>query len=59
MSATVPRVNVEVPDDLHRRAKLAAVKKDMTLKAVVIQALEHWVAIAEHEDGDERRRGRR
>jgi predicted HicB family RNase H-like nuclease len=60
MSVTVPRVNIEVPDELHTRAKLCAVKKGITLKAAVIEALEVWVLHAEQGDGEPpRRRGQR
>jgi hypothetical protein len=43
----VPRLHIELPDDLHRRAKIAAVERDETLKALVIKALE--LLIAQHE----------
>jgi len=44
----VPRLHIELPDDLHRRAKIAAVERDETLKALVIEALE--LLIAKHEE---------
>jgi len=34
------RLNVEVPKDLHRRAKLRAVETDRDLREIVIEALE-------------------
>ena len=40
MTITVARIHIEVPDDLHRRAKAAAAMQGVTLKDFVIQALE-------------------
>lgn len=45
----VPRLHIELPDDLHRRAKIAAVERRETLKALVIEAIERLVA--EQESG--------
>ena len=36
----VPRLHIELPDNLHRRAKVAAAQRGVTLKAFVIEALE-------------------
>lgn len=36
----MPRINVEVPDALHRRCKLAAVGKGKTLKQFLIEELD-------------------
>jgi predicted HicB family RNase H-like nuclease len=33
----------EFPDDLHKRAKLQAVKEEITLKAIVIKALTEYL----------------
>ena len=33
----------EFPDDLHKRAKLQAVKEEITLKAIFIKALEQYL----------------
>ena len=35
------RTTLELPDAVARRAKLAAVRRDMTLKDLVVAALEH------------------
>lgn len=40
MTITVARIHIEVPDDLHRRAKAAAAMQGVTLKDFVIRALE-------------------
>ena len=40
VTVTVVRIHIEVPDDLHRRAKAAAAMQGVTLKDFVIQALE-------------------
>ena len=40
MTTTVARIHIEVPDDLHRRAKAAAAMQGVTLKDFVIRALE-------------------
>jgi predicted HicB family RNase H-like nuclease len=39
----VPRINVEVPADLHRRAKAAAALADVSLKDFVIEAVRRAV----------------
>jgi predicted HicB family RNase H-like nuclease len=39
----VPRLHIELPDDLHTRAKIAAAVRHSTLKALVIEALERIV----------------
>ena len=49
MTTTVARIHIEVPDDLHRRAKAAAAMQGVTLKDFVIQALEDAI------DGDTRK----
>jgi predicted HicB family RNase H-like nuclease len=46
----VPRLHIELPDSLHRRAKIAAVQRGVTLKAFVIEALERLVIDQEAED---------
>jgi predicted HicB family RNase H-like nuclease len=33
----------QFPDDLHKRAKLQAVKEEITLKAIIIKALEQYL----------------
>lgn len=53
MTTTVARIHIEVPDDLHRRAKAAAAMRGVTLKDFVIQALEDAI------DGSDEKPGRR
>lgn len=36
-------INIEIPDDLHKKAKLAAAIDDKTLKQFVIEELERSV----------------
>ena len=49
MSEAVPRLHVEIDAELHRRAKIAAVERDETLKALIIEAVERLVADHEAE----------
>ena len=44
---SVPRVNVDLPDDLHRRAKAAAALQGVTLRDYLIAALTSAVAADE------------
>lgn len=44
---TVARIHIEVPDDLHRRAKAAAALQGLTLKDFVIQAVEKAIPKAQ------------
>jgi predicted HicB family RNase H-like nuclease len=46
----VPRLHIELPGSLHKRAKVAAAQRDVTLKAFVIEALERLVAEQEATD---------
>ncbi len=32
-------INIEIPNNLHKKIKLEAVKKDSTIKALIIQTL--------------------
>lgn len=50
----MPVVHYEIPDELHRRAKIAAINKGQTLKQFVIDALEQAATTAEA--GDKRKR---
>lgn len=43
MTDTVARIHIEVPEDLHRRAKAAAAMQGVTLKDFVIRALEEAI----------------
>jgi predicted HicB family RNase H-like nuclease len=36
---TMVNVNIEIPDELHRRLKIAAVTSDTTMKQLVIELL--------------------
>lgn len=47
-------MNYDVPDDLHRRAKIAAAEQGRTLKAWLIRAIE--AAVEQHEREEELRR---
>ena len=41
---TVARIHYEIPDDLHRAAKVKAAQDGITLKELVVRALEAAVA---------------
>jgi hypothetical protein len=45
----VPRLHIELPDDLHTRAKITAAVRHSMLKALVIEALERIVSETETE----------
>jgi predicted HicB family RNase H-like nuclease len=45
----VPRLHIELPDELHTRAKVTAALRHTTLKALVIEALEQIVEETEAE----------
>jgi plasmid stability protein len=45
----VPRLHIELPDDLHTRAKITAAVRHSTLEALVIEALERIVSETETE----------
>ena len=47
----VPRLHIELPDDLHTRAKITAALRHTTLKQLVIDALERIVEETETERG--------
>jgi predicted HicB family RNase H-like nuclease len=47
--AGVPLIHYEVPDNLHRRCKVAAAKRGQTLKAFLLAALEAEAQKAEAE----------
>lgn len=49
----VPRLHIELPAELHKRAKIAAVQRGVTLKAFVIHALEQAIEQQEQEAGQE------
>jgi predicted HicB family RNase H-like nuclease len=36
----MPNINIEIPDDVHRRLKVAAAVQDVTLKDLIILVLE-------------------
>jgi predicted HicB family RNase H-like nuclease len=38
----VPLIHYEIPEELHRRVKVAAAQQGITLKAAIIQSLEQW-----------------
>lgn len=35
-------VNVQLPAELHRRVKIAAVQRGISIKAAVVEALDDW-----------------
>lgn len=45
--APVVTLNYAIPDDLHRRVKIAAAEQGVTVKAFLLEALE--AAVSEHE----------
>lgn len=45
------RIHYEIPDELHRRAKVAAAHEGITLKALLERALENEVALIELDMG--------
>lgn len=47
----MPRLNVDLPDDLHRRAKAAAALAGLSLKDFVVAAIAVAVKDAEPEKG--------
>jgi predicted transcriptional regulator len=53
---SVPRLHVELPDDLHTRAKIAAAVRHSTLKALVLEALERIVEETEADEAKGKKR---
>jgi len=49
MSNGVPRLHVEIDVELHRRAKVVAARRDLTLKSLITDAVEQFVEQAEAE----------
>ncbi|HZN15567.1 MAG TPA: hypothetical protein VFB78_14960 [Acidimicrobiales bacterium] len=49
------RIHYEIPDDVHRRAKVAAAVQGVTLKQFLIAALARAVEATEAEPGQKRR----
>jgi predicted transcriptional regulator len=49
MSGAVPRLHVEIEADLHRRAKVVAALRDLTMKRLITEAVEAYVERAEAE----------
>lgn len=43
-------VNYEIPEELHRSIRIIAAKRGTTIKALLIEALEHLVAADEEGD---------
>jgi predicted transcriptional regulator len=54
----VPRLHIELPDDLHTRAKIAAAVRHSTLKTLVIEALERIIEETETEEDKARKKTR-
>lgn len=38
----MPNINIELPEDLHKKLKLEAVKKEITLKDLIILKIDAW-----------------
>ena len=38
------KLNVRIPDEVHRELRIAAAKRDLTLIEAVLEALRLWVA---------------
>lgn len=56
---SVTRVNQEIPDELHTRAKLLSVRRGQSLKAWVEEAIREAVERQEAEQAEAERRRRR
>jgi len=37
-------INIQIPDDLHKKIKLSAVKEDMSIKDYIIKILDNKVS---------------
>ena len=49
--ATVPRLHVDIDGELHRRAKIAAAQREITMKELIRQAVVQFVAEVEADEG--------
>jgi predicted HicB family RNase H-like nuclease len=49
MSDSVPRLHVDIGPELHRRAKITAARRGLTMKALIAKAVEEYVEQAEAE----------
>jgi predicted HicB family RNase H-like nuclease len=38
-------INIDIPDDLHKKAKMKAIEKNLFLKEFIIQAIEDKVKL--------------
>lgn len=47
--ADVPRLHVDIDNELHRRAKIAAARREITMKELIRQAVEDFVQNVEAE----------
>jgi predicted HicB family RNase H-like nuclease len=54
MSGPVPRLHVDIDAELHRRAKIVAAQRELTMKKLVTQAVEQFVEQAEHDEEGKR-----
>lgn len=52
----MPRLHIELPDDLHRRAKAAAAMQGVTLKTFVTTAIDLALAAQEADAGESPRK---
>jgi predicted transcriptional regulator len=51
MSDAVPRLHVDIDAELHRRAKIVAARRDLTMKKLITEAVEQFVEEAEEDEG--------
>ena len=49
MSTSVPRLHVEIDHELHRRAKIVAARRELTMKKLIENAVTDYVEQAEAE----------
>ncbi len=52
MSDFVPRLHVDITTELHRRAKIVAARRDLTMKSLIVAAVERFVAEMEAAEDD-------
>ena len=50
MSDSVPRLHVDIDHELHRRAKIVAARKELTMKKLIEDAVTEFVVRAEAEE---------
>ncbi|MFP3901978.1 MAG: hypothetical protein ACLFXM_14080 [Acidimicrobiia bacterium] len=48
----MPRLHVDITTELHRRAKIVAAQRDLTMKSLIVAAVERFVAEMEAAEDD-------